>query len=64
MPVDLYEQQGLLEYWLIDPEAQTVEVLCLEAGGYELAGRWLPGEQARSRLLKGFAVAVSELFAD
>jgi Uma2 family endonuclease len=59
---DLYEQHGVREYWLIDPEAQTVEVLCLQAGEYELAGRWLPGQKAQSRLLKGFAVAVSDLF--
>jgi len=58
---DLYEQHGVREYWLIDPEAQTVEVLHLEAGQYQLAGRWLPGKRARSRLLKGFEVSVADL---
>jgi Uma2 family endonuclease len=59
---DLYEQHGVREYWLIDPEGRTVEVLHLKAGAYELAGRWHPGERALSRLLKGFAVSVSDLF--
>jgi Uma2 family endonuclease len=59
---DLYEQHGVREYWLIDPEARTVEVLNLKAGAYQLAGRWHPGERAQSRLLKGLEVPVSVLF--
>ena len=46
------------EYWLIDPEAQTVEVLFLERGEYHLAGRWHPGQSAASRLLQGFKLEV------
>lgn len=60
---DRYEQHGVKEYWLIDPEAQTVEVLFLETAQYQLTGRWRPGEQARSRLLEGFTVPVDQLFA-
>lgn len=59
---DLYEQHGVKEYWLIDPEAQTVEVLHMLKGEYQLAGRWHPGEQAASKLLPGFKVPVAELF--
>jgi Uma2 family endonuclease len=61
---DLYEQHGVQEYWLIDPEAQTVEVLHLESDTYQLVGRWHPGECAQSRLLKDFEVTVSPLFGE
>ena len=58
---DLYEQHGVKEYWMIDPEPETVEVLALVSGRYELVKRSRPGETAASRLLPGFEVLVSYL---
>lgn len=59
---DLYEQYGVREYWLIDPEAQTLEVLHLESGRYQLITRCTPGQTAASKLLPGFEVEVAALF--
>jgi len=59
---DLYEQYGVREFWLIDPEAQTVEVLSLENGRYELFLRCTHGQTAASKLLPGFEVPVTPLF--
>jgi Uma2 family endonuclease len=61
---DLYEQYGVKEYWLIDPEARTVEVLHLENGRYQLFIRATLGQTGASKLLKGFDVSVTELLKE
>jgi len=60
---DLYEQYGVREYWIIDPEARTVEVLALEPSGYRLAGSARGSGTVRSTLLDGFSVQLDDLFA-
>lgn len=59
---DLYEQYGIKEYWIIDPEPETVEVLTLMGAHYEVAMRCGRGQMASSRLLLGFTLAVDQLF--
>lgn len=59
-----YAEAGIPEYWLIDPRAETVTVFALEESGppYHIAGEYRRGEQAESRLLRGFALDVTALF--
>jgi Uma2 family endonuclease len=57
----LYEQFGVQEYWIVDPEAAMVEVLTLQDNAYEVLGRFNKSQTARSALLKGFKVRVSEI---
>ena len=57
----LYQQFGVKEYWIIDPEAQTIELLFLSARAYRLLSKAMPGKTVRSKLLTGFKVAVNEV---
>lgn len=57
----LYEQAGVQEYWLVDPDHHTIEVFVLAEGAYTLLGRFGAGELARSQILAGFSVAVEEV---
>lgn len=57
----LYEQHGVREYWIIDPEAQTIEVFALERGAYKLFSKADLGETAASKLLSGFELTWSQL---
>lgn len=61
--VSEYARAGIAEYWIIDPDDQTVEVFVLRQAAYERLGEWRRGELARSVLLDGFEIAVDALFA-
>jgi len=56
-----YLQAGVLEYWIVDPFKQSIEIYILENGVYELFGKWGVGEIARSKLLDGFEVSIDEV---
>lgn len=50
----LYEQAGVQEYWIVDPDSETIEVFALAKGTYELHSRSKGDEVAESQLLAGF----------
>lgn len=57
----IYEEAGVPEYWLIDPESETAQVLKLENG------RYVEVAQAARRLesaavLPGFSIELAKLF--
>lgn len=57
----LYEQFGLPEYWIVDPDSRSLEVFALVNGGYQLHGKGSSAEEVSSKLLAGFEVSFSEL---
>ncbi|HEY2880837.1 MAG TPA: Uma2 family endonuclease, partial [Pirellulales bacterium] len=59
----VYAAAGIPEYWIIDPQTQTVTVLALDGKEYRIHGEFKPGAQATSVLLDGFAIDVAALFA-
>lgn len=60
-----YAEAGIPEYWIVDPQTETITVLTLPAGTteYALHGEFRVGQQATSVLLPGFAVDVAACFA-
>lgn len=58
-----YQEAGVPEYWLVDPDARTAVVYVLEKGkGYTELCRGGEGERVRSSVLPGFDLAVADLF--
>lgn len=57
----LYEQFRVAEYWMVDPEARTIEVFALTQGAYQLHARGEGAEAVSSRVLPGFSLAFSQI---
>lgn len=60
---DLYARNGVGEYWIVDDQGRSVEVLRLKAGAYEPAGYFEGADSVRSVLLPDLTLPLSEIFA-
>jgi Uma2 family endonuclease len=58
-----YAAAGISEYWIIDPELQTITVLALDGAAYRTRRVFRMGDTATSLLLPGLSVAVQDVFA-
>ena len=59
---ELYARHGVGEYWLVDPDAKSVEVLLLGENDYEVAGTYRSGQTLASPTMAGLAIEVGEVF--
>ena len=59
---DEYCRAGIQEYWIVDPHKGTITVLCLAGGIYQEGGHFHRGQSASAHTLKGFSVAVNDVF--
>lgn len=58
-----YEQTGVREYWLVDPQARIVEAYVLSHGEYGLLGIFKDEDVIQSQVLAGIAMVAKSLFA-
>ena len=59
---DLYEAEGIAEYWLVDPKTHSVEVYVRSSGEYALHGQFVNDEVITAPLLSGLTITASTLF--
>ncbi|HLN27180.1 MAG TPA: Uma2 family endonuclease [Gemmataceae bacterium] len=57
-----YAEAHVPEYWIVNPQTETITVLRLRENAYEEAGIYRRGESATSILRPDFSVAVAEVF--
>lgn len=60
--LDLYARHGVKEYWIADPDAQTVSVMLLKDGKYETVGEYGIKDTLISPTLEGFSVSLERIF--
>ena len=58
----IYAQSGVPEYWIVNPQTETITVLKLENGAYVEHGVFARGQVATSLILTGFQVSVDDAF--
>lgn len=54
-----YAAAGIPEYWIIDPQNESITLLSLQDEHYRTVGLFMRGETVASVLLPGFTVAVN-----
>lgn len=57
-----YAEAGIPEYWIVNPETETITVLRLEENAYVEHGIFGRGAEATSALMPGFIVGVDAVF--
>ncbi|HLN02417.1 MAG TPA: Uma2 family endonuclease [Bryobacteraceae bacterium] len=57
-----YAEGRVPEYWIVNPQTETITVLRLRGDAYEEAGIYRRGESAASMLLPDFSLAVAAVF--
>lgn len=57
-----YAEARVPEYWIVNPQSETITILRLEGAAYTEVGTFRRGESAVSALLAGFAVDVTAVF--
>ncbi len=60
----LYGRYGVQEYWLVDPDARTVEVTVADDGELRTWQVFRAGDRVQSPLLPGFELVLEELFTE
>jgi Uma2 family endonuclease len=61
--LNAYARHGVRHYWLVDPEAKTVEAFELVEGAYRLAAAVGGDDELRPRVFPGLAISLPDLFA-
>ncbi len=61
---EVYEKNGVREYWLVDPRTKTVEVYSYFNQRYSLSGYFEETDKLKSVALEGFEMELADIFEE
>ncbi len=62
LKMSIYARFGVAEYWIVDPDEASIQVMRLEADGYATAGTHTSGAVS-SPIIPGLQIDVNQVFA-
>lgn len=62
--LNLYQRAGVPEYWIINPQDETVQVLILDGGRYVTSEVYGAEDVAKVNALQGCYIELSKVFVD
>lgn len=62
--LNLYQQAGVREYWIADPENQSVQVFLLDGGVLRIHEEYGPKDIAKVNVLNGCFIELSRVFSE
>lgn len=61
---EVYEESGVLEYWIIQPEGHLLSIYTLVVGKYQPSRLFTHGDIVQSKCISGFELDLDMLFSD
>ncbi|TLD42253.1 MAG: hypothetical protein JETT_1496 [Candidatus Jettenia ecosi] len=58
----LYMDHGVKEFWIVDPDKKTIEIMVLKETGFDTVGIYFIDDELTSPLLQGFRLNLKEVF--
>jgi len=58
----LYARYGVREYWIVDPDERTVEIMTLKEKGLDVVSLYQGGARVESPLLPGLVIDLNQIF--